>query len=84
MYDWRVLASISWFGSQPTSVLAGQRGFRRFSGAPFSILEAGWEPKREPTVMRTGHADCAWYCCFCWLKIAFIVVAPVVMTGLSW
>ena len=34
--------------------------------------------------MRTGHADCAWYCCFCWLKIAFIVVAPVVMTGLSW
>jgi hypothetical protein len=60
-----------------TSVVAGQKGFRRFLWIPFFDLAGRMGAKRGAN---GSYADWAGF----WLKIAFIVVAPVVMTDLSW
>ena len=61
----------------PTRSFEVRAGFGAMLRSPFSIFAGLREPNGEPL----AHADLAW---LCWLKMVFMVSAPLVITGLSW
>ena len=76
----RYVRDVEAAGSNPATPTSSSSKSERVSGIdpePFLIFDGPWGAKRGAS----HYADLAW---LCWLKIVFMVSAPLVITGLSW